>query len=153
LQTIKANSNALVAREERETEIDRDQPKLKLARGTALAPLLSAKLAEQLRPVFETRVERVVIPLHIGDSDVELAFDQGRVGTMGAKLDLVEIEIESKHGDRSAIARLAKKLARSIPVALSVRAKAELGYALLDGTLNAPVFAEQVVIAQQATVA
>jgi len=39
LQTIKANSNALLAREEWETEIDRDEPKLELARDTALTPL------------------------------------------------------------------------------------------------------------------
>ncbi|TYM00092.1 CYTH domain-containing protein, partial [Bradyrhizobium rifense] len=38
LQTIKANSSALIAREEWETEIDRDEPKLELARDTALAP-------------------------------------------------------------------------------------------------------------------
>jgi triphosphatase len=48
-----------------------------------------------------------------------------------------------KHGDRSEVARLAKKLARTVPVTLSVRAKAELGYALLDGTLDAPVFADR----------
>jgi inorganic triphosphatase YgiF len=101
LQTIKANSTALIAREEWETEIDRDQPKLELARGTALAPLLTPKLTEQLRPVFETRVERVVIPLHINGSDMELAFDQGHVATVDAKLDLAEIEIELKHGDPS----------------------------------------------------
>jgi triphosphatase len=130
LQTIKANSSALVAREEWETEIDRDEPKLELARDTALAPLLTAKLTKQLKPMFETRVERVVIPLHVGDSDIELAFDQGCVATADAKLDLAEIELELKHGDRSEVARLAKKLARAAPVTLSVRAEAELGYAL-----------------------
>ncbi|MET4484244.1 inorganic triphosphatase YgiF [Bradyrhizobium sp. F1.13.3] len=126
---------------------------MELARDTALASLLTAKLTKQLKPMFETRVERVVIPLHIGDSDIELAFDQGCVATAGAKRDLAEIEIELKHGDRSELARLARKLAQSAPVTLSVRAKAELGYALLDGALDAPVFAEPVMIAQQATVA
>ena len=153
LQTIKANSNALLAREEWETEIDCDEPKLELARDTALAPLLTAKLTKQLKPMFETRVERVVIPWHIGDTDIELAFDQGCVATADAKLDLAEIEIELKHGDHSEVARLAKKLARTAPLTLSVRAKAELGYALLDGALNAPVFAEPVMMARQATVA
>jgi inorganic triphosphatase YgiF len=147
LQTIKTNSSALITGEEWETEIDCDQPKLELAHGTALAPLLTTKLTEQLRPVFETCVERLVIPLHIGDSDIELAFDRGRVATVDAKLELAEIEIELKHGDRSEVARLAKKLARTVPVTLSVRAKAELGYALLDGTLDAPVFAEPVMMA------
>jgi inorganic triphosphatase YgiF len=124
-----------------------------LARGTALAPLLTAKVTEQLRPVFETCVERLVIPLHIGGSDIELAFDEGRVATVDAKLELAEIEIELKHGERKDVVRLAKKLVRSVPVTLSVRSKAELGYALLDGALDAPVFAEPIGMAQQATVA
>lgn len=153
LQTIKANSSALVARQEWEMEIDRDEPKLELARDTALAPLLTAKLTKQLKPMFETRVERVVIPLHIGSSDIELAFDRGCVATAGAKRDLAEIEIELKHGDRSELARLAKKITRIAPVSLSVRAKADLGYALLDGALDAPVFAEPIMIAREATVA
>ena len=153
LQTIKANSGAVVAREEWETEIDRDEPKLELARNTALAPLLRAKLTKQLKPMFETRVERVVIPLHMGDSDIELAFDQGCVATADTKLDLAEIEIELKHGDRSQIARLARKLAHTVPLTLSVRAKAEFGYALLDGALDAPVFAEPVMMAREVTVA
>ena len=63
LQTIKTNSSALITGEEWETEIDCDQPKLELAHGTALAPLPTTKLTEQLRPVFETCVERLVIPL------------------------------------------------------------------------------------------
>ena len=152
LQTIKANSSALIARDEWETEIDRDQPKLEFARGTALAPLLTSELTEQLKPVFETQVERVVVPLHFGNSDIELAFDQGRVITVDAKLDLAEIEIELKHGDRRDAARLAKKLARSVPITLSVGSKAERGYALLEGALDAPVFAERVAIAKKATV-
>jgi inorganic triphosphatase YgiF len=43
---------------------------------------------------------------------MELAFDQGHLATVDAKLDLVEIEIELKHGDPREAARLAKKLAR-----------------------------------------
>lgn len=72
LQTINANSSALITRDEWETAIDRDQPNLEFARDTALAPLLTAELTERLSPVFETQVERVVIPLHFGNSDIEL---------------------------------------------------------------------------------
>jgi inorganic triphosphatase YgiF len=152
LQTIKANSSALITRDEWEAAIDRDQPNLEFARDTALAPLLTAELTERLSPVFETQVERVVIPLHFGNSDIELAFDQGRVATMDAKLDLAEIEIELKYGDRRDAARLAERLARSVPITLSVGSKAERGYALLEGALDAPVFSEPVVIGKKATV-
>lgn len=152
IQTIKANSSALVSRDEWETEIDRDQPKLELARGTALAPLLTSELTKQLKPVFETHVERVVVPLRFGDSDIELAFDQGCVTTVDAKLDLAEIEIELKRGDRHDMAQLAKRLARSLPIALSLSSKAERGYALLQDALDAPAFAERIAIAKKATV-
>jgi hypothetical protein len=37
---------------------------------------------------------------------MELAFDQGHVATVDAKLDLAEIEIELKHGDPREAARL-----------------------------------------------
>jgi inorganic triphosphatase YgiF len=60
-------------------------------------------------------VERVVVPLHFGESDIELAFDRGRVITVDAKLDLAEIEIELKHGNRRDAAQLANKFARGFP--------------------------------------
>jgi inorganic triphosphatase YgiF len=151
LQTVKTNSSALIIRGEWETEIDRDQPNLELAEGTPLAPLLRSKLIkQQLQPIFETIVERVSVPLHIHGSDIELAFDQGYVATGHAKLNVAEIELELKKGDPAEAARIARKLAHSIPVALSVRAKAELGYALLDGALDSAAFAQPVAMTRQA---
>jgi triphosphatase len=70
-----------------------------------------------------------------------------------ASVDIAEIEIELKQGERGDIARLARKLAREVPVTLGVRAKADWGYALLEGTLNAPMYAEAVALAPSATVA
>jgi inorganic triphosphatase YgiF len=53
--------------------------------------------------------------------------------TVDAKLDLAEIEIELKHGNRRDAAQLANKLARGGALTLSVGSKAERGYALLEG--------------------
>lgn len=153
LQTIKAASDVPMARSEWEAEIDRDRPNLELADSTALAPLLTNKVRQQLKPVFETRIERVVMPLRFGDSEIELALDQGRIGTADCGLDIAEIEIELKQGERHDAARLARRLARSVPVTFSPRAKAELGYALLDGALDAPVFGAPVTIASGASAA
>jgi inorganic triphosphatase YgiF len=67
LQTIKAFTGTdIVQRDEWEDEIDGDRPKLSLARETPLAPLLSDDIEKELRPVFETSVERVTMPLRFG---------------------------------------------------------------------------------------
>jgi inorganic triphosphatase YgiF len=153
LQTVKANSPTPMGRREWEAEIDRDQPKLKLARHTALAPILNGDIGQHLKPVFETRIRRLAIPLQVGRSEIELALDEGRVLTGNASLDIAEIEIELKRGERSDIGRLARKLAQAVPLALSARAKADWGYALAEHSVNAPVSAEAIALAPSSSVA
>ena len=135
LQTIKATGTDIIQRDEWEDEIDGDRPKLSLARQTALAPLLSDDVEKELRPVFETIVERVVMPLRFGRSDIELAFDRGRINTPDHHLSISEFEIELKDGDRRDMAMLARRFAKAFPVAYEARSKAERGYALAEGTL------------------
>jgi inorganic triphosphatase YgiF len=148
LQTIKAASTAALTRAEWEEEIDRDRPRLELARRTALEPLLVDGVSDRIRPVFETDVERVVMELQTRRSDIELAFDSGRVATPDASIDICEIEIELKAGERSDLARLAQRIARSAPLGLGVRAKADWGYALREGRIDAPMSATPVAIAR-----
>jgi inorganic triphosphatase YgiF len=150
LQTIKASSLAPMARGEWEAEIDCDQPKLELARQTAVAPILTDEIAEHLQPVFETRVERTVMLLRVGHSEIELAFDEGCVD---GSVDIAEIEIELKQGAREDVARLARKLAHGVPVTFAARAKAEWGYALVKDAVNASMPAEAVELARSPMVA
>ncbi len=151
LQTIKSTSGALVARDEWEQTIEGDQPKLELAGDTALGPLLSGKIKDQLQPVFETDVERVTMLLRIGSSEMELAFDAGRINTAAGHADISEMEVELTHGERHDAAMLAKRLARSVPISYEPHAKSERGYALLEGSLGGPVFARSISIAPTAT--
>ena len=144
LQTIKATGTDIVQRDEWEDEIDGDRPKLSLARRTALAPLLSDDIEKELRPVFESSVERVVVPLRFGRSDIELAFDRGRINTPDRHLRIGEFEIELKDGDRRDMAILARRFAKAFPVAYEARSKAERGYALAEGTLADAVSARPV---------
>lgn len=150
-QTIKTTTGAIVARDEWEQSIEGDQPKLELAGGTPLAPLLSGKVKSQLRPVFETDVDRVAMLLRVGISEIELAFDTGRINTTDDYVDISEIEIELKHGERHDAAMLARRLARSVQVSYEPRAKSERGYSLLEGSLDAPVFARSISIPPSAT--
>jgi inorganic triphosphatase YgiF len=151
LQTIKATSGALVTRDEWEQRIEGDQPKLELVGETALAPLLTGKIKDQLQPVFETDVDRVTMLLHVGNSEIELAFDAGRINTADDHVGINEIEIELKHGERHDAAMLGRRLARSIPITYEPRAKAERGYALVEGSLDGPVFARSISIPPSAT--
>src|SRR5262249_13639877 len=56
LQPIKASANGsdIFHRQEGEQEIAGDKPQFKLAKGTALEPLVSRKLKKSLQAVFET---------------------------------------------------------------------------------------------------
>ena len=59
VQTIKATANSgAFERDEWETEITGKEPELDKATGTALEPLLSGKLRQRLKPLFETKVRR-----------------------------------------------------------------------------------------------
>src|SRR5262249_57024426 len=82
LQTVKANGQSaagLFARREWEKRIRSDTPDLRAVRRTALDGLDSKKLARTLKPVFETRIRRTVLPLARGASPIELTLDQGQV--------------------------------------------------------------------------
>jgi inorganic triphosphatase YgiF len=146
LQTIKATSGALVTRDEWEQSIEGDRPQLQLAGRTAVAPLLSGKVKHQLEPVFETDVDRFTMLLRTPSSELELAFDHGRINTAGDHTGISEVEIELKHGDRRDAAMLARRLARSVPVSYQPLAKPDRGYALLEGALDRPVFAGSILI-------
>ena len=87
----------------------------------------------------------------VGKSDIELAFDTGRINTAHAQADITEIEIEQKDGRRHDAAVLARRLARNVPMTYEPRSKAERAYALLEGSLDAPVFARPVSIPPSAT--
>jgi inorganic triphosphatase YgiF len=146
LQTLKTTGTDVVQRYEWEDEIDGDRPKLNLARQTGIAPLLSDDIEKELLPIFETSVERMVMPVRFGRSEIELAFDHGRINTSDRHLNISELEVELKDGDRHDVAMLARRLAKAFPVAYEARSKAERGYALVNGTLAGSVSARPVQI-------
>ncbi len=136
VQTIKQDADAsaaLLARNEWERDIAGKQPDLDAAHGTALAPLLSKKLRRNLKPVFETHVRRTVYPIHSEGSEIELTIDKGKVAAGRHSSPLCEVELELKRGDSAELFKLARALAQQVPAQLSVKSKAEQGYALVAG--------------------
>src|SRR5262245_65690558 len=98
VQTIKsANGNAgLFDRSEWEHEVKDRDIDLIAASGTALEPLLSVRVRNALRPVFETRVNRTVYQVVRNGSDIEVALDRGEVAAGGRHAAINEIELELK---------------------------------------------------------
>lgn len=137
VQTIKTEdgrSAGLFNRQEWEQEIKGNSPDLDAARGTALEPLLTQKIRRALKPLFETRVQRTVVPVSAGDSRIELVLDRGRIRADAKSSAISEVELELKSGDRSALFGVVDDLTKLAPVSLAVRSKADRGYALIEGS-------------------
>jgi triphosphatase len=154
VQTIKTIANGAegaFGRSEWETEIDRWQPKLEFAKGTPLQAFTNSRLRSALRPMFETRVLRTVLPLRVGVSEIEVSIDQGRILAGAANAPICEIELELKGGDPAALVQLAADISAVVPVFYGPLAKAERGYALLAGNSAAPVHAVDVIFDKAST--
>ena len=135
IQTIKTlQPGQLFSRWEWEQEIKGPRPDLRGAKDTALEPLSKQDLAELLRPIFESRVQRTVQLVHENGSQIEVALDQGVIDTGQNSSPLCELELELKKGNPRGLFRLARELSGSVPLQLAVKSKPERGYALLDGS-------------------
>ena len=134
VQTIKsASGNAgLFDRSEWEHEVKGRDVDLIAASGTALEPLLSVRVRNALRPVFETRVNRTVYQVARNGSDIEVALDRGKVAAGGRQAAINEIELELKHGEPTELFRLARKLDAIVPLRIAGKVKAERGYELVE---------------------
>lgn len=140
IQTIKATGNShLFERDEWEADVAGETPDLRLARDTALEPLLSKKLCRQLKPVFEMRVRRTTYPVADGKCAVALTLDEGRIEAGRRSEALCEIELELERGREAELFDFARELSRAVPAQLALRSKAERGYELLEDKENAAV--------------
>lgn len=138
LQTLKADGGgtALQNREESETPIKGARPDL--ARLRRRFPALAA---EELRPIFVSRVRRTVRRVN----GIEVAFDTGEIRTPeGAAEPVSEVELELKSGTPREVFALALALADAVPVALETRTKSERGYALAGNKPAGAVHAQPI---------
>ncbi len=138
IQTIKAANEHLFARAEWEAEIAGEQPDLRCARGTALAPLITRKFRKKLKPVFATHVERTVYSLGRNAHAIELAVDRGKIDAGTYTAPLCELELELKRGEEADLYEVARKLTHTLPAQLALKSKSERGYELVDGKEAAP---------------
>jgi inorganic triphosphatase YgiF len=132
VQTIKTvNGGISLSRGEWEHKLQGDEPDLGAAHGTALEPLLSRKLKRDLEPIFATHVQRTFLPLRSGNSQIELALDEGHVRAGQKSSPLAEVELELKRGTASDLFKAARLVAGLAPVKLALKSKSEHGYDLI----------------------
>jgi inorganic triphosphatase YgiF len=151
IQTIKKTSGAQFGRGEWETEIRGRTPDLDEANGTPLQRLASKKLRRKLKPIFQTSVHRITMPVRTKRSELELAIDHGRILAAGRKNRIEEVELELKSGAASDLFHVAKALQRKLAAELSLSAKADQGYDLVNGKHAQAVFAEPIELGKRMT--
>lgn len=147
VQTLKAavNGAALpIERDEWEEEIAGEEPELHF-NGTPLQGMAKKKLRRKLKPCFEIHVDRSAFPIQSANSAIEVAIDRAHiVGEQSASF--CEIELELKRGASSEMARIARRIAGEVPAALSLKTKAERGFAVRRGLPAQPHYGEATVL-------
>jgi inorganic triphosphatase YgiF len=133
IQTIKSASGPQFGRGQWETEINAGTPDLTKCRGTPLERLASKELRDKLRPLFETSVHRIMLPLSVGKSEIELAMDRGTLVAGCRSAPIEELELELKAGRPDDLFRIAKAVERKSAAELYLRTKPERGYDLAGG--------------------
>ena len=119
-----------LAREEYEAPLEGDQPPSELA---PLREILSEADAAALEPAYNVRVTRRQRLVRFGDSEIELACDQGEVSGGRLASPISEVELELKSGRPAALFEFARELTKAAPLYLSFDTKSARGQALVAG--------------------
>ncbi|MBV8567962.1 MAG: CYTH and CHAD domain-containing protein [Methylobacteriaceae bacterium] len=148
LQTLKASDGAaagLFDRQEWEHEVARPEPDLAAATNTTIGGIVRRRaVRKNLRPVFETIVERTIRRISRDGAQIELALDEGEVRAGPDSAPLCSLELELKKGPVEALFAVARSCNEAVPLRLEVVSKSERGYALLEGRRTRVAKAEPV---------
>jgi triphosphatase len=134
------DGGAIVRRPELETEIEGDRPEIARIPDPEVRRLVSeAAGAEPLAPAFVSEFGRTVWPVKLGESEIEVALDQGEIRAGADRAVAVsELELELKSGRPDRLIELALALGKSVPLSVERHSKAERGFALLTGRADGP---------------
>ncbi len=91
------------------------------------------ELQQRLHPLFQTDFVREKWLVTYGNSEIEVAFDQGAVIAGELQTPLFEVELELKQGDRQSLMALAFELVREGGLRPGSLSKAARGYHLAQG--------------------
>jgi inorganic triphosphatase YgiF len=90
----------------------------------------------RVEPKIETAIRRTTRRLRTKRGDeIELAVDTGEIRTLGnggEKLAVSEVELELKHGSPAALYEVARALAKTAPLTVTIESKAQRGLRALE---------------------
>ena len=149
VQALKGEGDRPLERLEHEVPVpwpadEEAAPSVDLARheGTPVGRLLMRVLKQSrtrdLSPRFETTVQRLIRVQEVGASQVEIAFDQGRITGGGRSRELCEVEFELKQGEAAAAVEVARAWCARHGLWLGTVSKAEKGMRLASGSVFGP---------------
>jgi inorganic triphosphatase YgiF len=147
LQTLKTAGNAdgaLTRRGEWESEVaSGNLDAAALAHTPWLELDADGALFAALVPCFNTTFDRTLWAVRRRDgSVVEVALDLGQITAGAASAPIAELELELKKGSAAALFALAHEFAQHIALLPASASKAQRGYALAAGVLDAPRMAQ-----------
>lgn len=148
VQTLKLrgrNVGGLHQREEWELPVSGDELEPDLFPEGALPKEIDLS---ELKPLFTTHFERTRWLVSYRQSTIELVLDRGQVRAGNEVDDILELELELKHGEVEDIFGLAIEISKEVAVMPSDISKAERGYRLCNRSQDASV-ALPVIVPQQ----
>jgi triphosphatase len=135
IQTVKAGQglkNGLSNPVELENEVSGELPDLGAITDRKYARKIRDVIGKaDVKPVFETVVQRTTRRMQLNGSEIELALDAGEVRTDKSRLEIREIELELKQGRAEALLLAAEKLFDGQEITPSSQTKSGRGYELL----------------------
>lgn len=136
VQTVKQGQGPTVGffdRAEWEADVADGGPDLAAAADTPLGKVLRKHPGASIGPAFTTIVDRTTWRIALGESEIEVALDEGRVESGGSQHAFAELELELKQGTPRDLFALVRRIDRAGALKLGVLTKSERGYRLADG--------------------
>ena len=156
IQTLKVPANKATGFQhliEYEQEVEQDEPDLSLIDSKPLQKFFAkSMLHDRLTALFTTDIKRRVTILRCGESEIEMALDEGSISASGKTMPLSEVEFELRSGQPMDILDLALELHGELPFSMERRSKAQRGYSLFTGAEPAPVKAAAVTLGHKTNI-
>ncbi|MEE8272692.1 MAG: CHAD domain-containing protein [Alphaproteobacteria bacterium] len=140
VQTLKdeGQGDGRLRRGEWESEVASMAPDLAALPAPEPREKVGLILPGELRPVFASQIQRTTRVLDAcdadgGQSEIEIAFDDGVVKTATDAVPVAEVELELRSGSPAALYQLALELHGIAPLRVETRSKSARGYALARG--------------------
>jgi triphosphatase len=159
LKTVGSTRAGLYEREEFESAVNGDAPDpgslpIQMLKDSDIGKLMrDADVADCLKPVFVTRVERSVSLLRLPQGDeIELALDEGVVEADDATAPIHEVEMELKSGEPDHLYQFALDLLETVPLRIGYFSKGDRGYELVVQEHSEPVRAQPLKLKKDDTV-